>query len=46
MYKEALSYEQTPERTAEIMTYEAASVMRNLIYKKHFGQTGYGMGKR
>jgi NTP pyrophosphatase (non-canonical NTP hydrolase) len=32
MYKEKLAYNQSPERTSEIMTYEATNVMHEIIH--------------
>ncbi len=36
MYKEYLAYNQTPERTASIMTDEASAVHKGMLYKEVF----------
>jgi transcription initiation factor IIE alpha subunit len=41
MLQELLTYDQTSERTAEIMTYEASQVLRGMIYLERFGPVGY-----
>ncbi len=41
MLKEILTYDQTPERTAEMLNIEAGQVLRSLIYMERFGSHGY-----
>ena len=36
MYKEHLAYDQTPERTAAILTDEASAVHKGLLYEEVF----------
>jgi hypothetical protein len=36
VYKEKLAYDQTPERTAEILSYEGAMVLHEIIYADAF----------
>ncbi len=41
MLKELLTYDQTPERTAEMLSIESLQVLRAFIYKERFGDFGY-----
>ncbi len=45
-YKELLTYNQSPERTAEMLNIESGQLLRSLIYMERFGLHGYAKNTR